>query len=173
MWSSKALARRALLSLALAFPAAFLAGCTLTPVYGDRGAGTEAALVLNYAEPTSRLGQIVAQELARRLGSGTGPDVPVARISAVQGARTLARSQTTNPSKPYEAVVIATLTVVDPQGQVLLTVTRQANAGYTTNGQVLADKAAEADAAERAARSVAESLRLTLLATLPGARAPQ
>jgi hypothetical protein len=75
-------------------------------------------------------------------------------------------SATTNPNKPHRATVTAVLNIPASEGAEALSFTRRASADYTTSGQVLADQAAATDAAERAARAAAESLRLALLAAL-------
>jgi len=64
--------------------------------------------------------------------------------------------------------VTATLTITKRDGSSNgpVTIVRSATAAYSRTGQVLADTAAADEAAERAAKSTAESLRLGLLAAL-------
>jgi hypothetical protein len=143
-----------------------LAGCTsFRPVYS----GTLAAqpvLNLSYAKPNSRLEQVIYQELALRLGESSAPGSPVASVSVSSSAGGMALSDSVNPSIPLEVTVTATLTITPTDGTEALRFVRRATANYTRNGQVLADRAAANEAAERAAKAAAESLRLAVLADL-------
>ena len=164
MWSSRGL-RAGLLALALAAPLV-LAGCTgFRPVYGDAGLVGQ-RLELSYAKPTTRLEQIIIQELALKLGSTQREDAPQVRISAAAGARALTRTNVTKPATQYEAAVTASFSVLDVEGKVLFSGSRRAAASYVTVGQVLADEAAYKDAIERAGREVAETIRLSILGKL-------
>lgn len=157
--------RAALLAAALAAPV-LLAGCSgLRPVYGSNGVGQE-QLAFRYAEPASRLDQIILQELSLRLGRGTDPDAPEVRISTSSGSRTLTRTGVSRPTTQREMTVNATYTVAAANGEVLISGTRRATAQYATSGQVLADESAADDARERAARAVADTVRLSILAEL-------
>lgn len=163
--SSSSLLRRLALGLVLIAPFA-LTGCSsLRPVYGETGLIAE-RLQFNYAEPSSRLEQIIIQDLALRLGSGSNPDAPVIRISAAVGERALTRTGVSKPATHYEIAVQATFTVTTASGETLISGTRRATASFTLNGQVLADEAARKDATERAGHEVAETIRLSILAEL-------
>ncbi len=164
MWSPRRL-RPAALALALLAPLALSACTGFRPVYGESGL-IQQRLELNYAKPASRIDQIIIQELALRLGSGGGPDAPTVRISAAAGARALTRTGVVKPSTQYEMSVLASYSVTSAAGQTLISGTRRASATYTVSGQVLADDAAAQDATERAAREVAETIRLSIIAEL-------
>ena len=144
-----------------------LGACSFQPVYSGALA-SQPLLDLAYAKPNSRLEQVIYQELALRLGSSEAETAPLAVVSASSSAADLALSSTANPSKPQDVTVTATLTITRRDGTTVapLTFTRRATANYTRNGQVLADNAAAAEAAERAAKAAAESLRLAVLASL-------
>lgn len=143
-----------------------VAGCSrLRPVYGPTGV-VQQQLAFRYAEPDSRLEQIIIQELMLRLGKGGGTDAPQIRISAAAGSRDLTRTAVEKPRSQKEMSVTATYTLVDADGEVLLTGRRKATAQYETVGQVLADEAAADDARERAAQAVADTIRLTVLSGL-------
>jgi hypothetical protein len=146
-------------------------GCTFAPVYGDQGVATQ-KLVLNYGTPNTRIEQVIYQELSLRLGGATAPDAPVVNIVATRSAFATAFSQTRDPAKPNRVTVNAIVTVTK-NGAVLKSFARKASAEYTTNGQVLADNAAVDDAGERAAKAVAETIRLSLIALLMGQNQPQ
>ena len=164
MWSPRLL-RSAALGLALAASLA-LAGCSgFRPVYGESGVIQE-RLELNYAKPSSRLEQIIIQDLALRLGSGRNPDAPIVRIVASSAARTLTRTAVVKPSTQHELTVTASYAVTSSGGETLISGTRRASATYSSSGQVLADEAAVSDATERAGHEVAETIRLTILAEL-------
>lgn len=148
--------------------AAIVSGCSsFKPVYGD-ASNVQGSMNFAYAKPNSRLEQLVYQELSLRLGSSDSATAPLASVTVGAGAADLVLSQTANPNKPKEITATATLTITprDGSGAPVQTYTRRATANYTTSGQVLADKTAENDAAERATKAAAESLRLAVLAGL-------
>lgn len=143
-----------------------LAACSgLTPVYGERGIGVERH-EFRYAKPVSRLEQIIYQELALRFGRSVDPAAPLVRITTSSALRDLTRTKVSRPSDQREAVVTARIELVDADGNVAFTATRSASALYTADSQALAETEAERDAGERAARELAETIRLTLLGTL-------
>jgi hypothetical protein len=156
------LLRKGFLALAVV---ALLAGCTgLRPVYGDYG-GVQGGLAFSYAEPASRVDQIIIQALRLRLGKSTDPDAPRITISAYPAGRQLNRSNVGRPLNEHEVVVTASYRV-ESGGAVVASGTRSASAQYARNSQVLADDAAFNNAIERAAREVAETVRLSILSDL-------
>jgi hypothetical protein len=168
-WSNGSASRAALRSglVVLALGAILiLAACSgFRPVYGPTGVVNQ-RLAFSYADPGSRLEQIVVQELMLRLGKGGGPDAPQIRISVASGSRDLTRTDVDRPRTQKEMAVTATYSVVAADGEVLMTGRRKATAQYETVGQVLADESAAEDARERAARAVADTIRLSILAGL-------
>lgn len=158
--------RRIALAAILLGGATALGACSFTPVYSSALAG-QPMLELAYAKPTTRLEQIIYQELALRLGASEAATAPLVMATVATSSSAIGMSVTANPNKPYRATVSATLTVTPRDGSGKpLSFTREASAEYTASGQVLANTAAATDAQERAARAVAESLRLALLASL-------
>ena len=153
------------LIVSLALVSTSLAACAFQPVYSGKLAEN---LQLAYAEPTTRLEQIVYQELSFRLGKTTSPKAPLVAVAVSASSSTPYLSVTANPNKPYEATATATLTVTPRDGvdEKSITITRTAKAQFTQTGQVLANEAALIEAQERATRAAAESLRLALLAAL-------
>jgi Predicted secreted (periplasmic) protein len=142
-----------------------LSACTMAPVYSNPQAVAQ-RLAFTYAEPNSRLEQIVYQELRLRLGESHAPDARRARVAlAVSGGR-VGLSENINPQTMGQMTVTATLTLAPPAGGTAapVTITRTATANYTTNSQAFSAREAVIEAQERAARAVAESLRLALLA---------
>ncbi len=165
MWSSKPLLRNAFVALSL-LGATVLAGCTgLTPVYGERGIGTERH-ALQYADANSRLEQIIYQELVLRFGRTSDPSSPTVRITTSNSTRKLTRSSVVRPSEQREATVTALIELIAADGSIILSTSRSAAALYTTDSQALAASEAEREAGERAARELAETVRLTLLGAL-------
>ena len=158
--------RRIALAAILLGGATALGACSFTPVYSGALA-SQPTLDLVYAKPTTRLEQIVYQELALRLGSSESATAPFVMATVATTTAAIGRSATANPNKPYRVTVTATLSVTprDSSGAPL-SFTRMAIAEYTTSSQVLANTAAATDAQERATRAAAESLRLALLASL-------
>ena len=163
---SRTLRRFATAGIALGLATA-LGACSFSPVYSGTLA-SQPMLNLAFAKPTSRLEQVVYQELALRFGSSDTPTAPLATVSVSAAAGGIGLSSTSNPNKLYRTVVTAKLTIARRDGTdaTPMTFTRQATAEYTTSGQVLADTAAANEAAERAAKAAAESLRLAMLASL-------
>ena len=151
----------------LALASAGLGACSFQPVYSGRLAENP-QLQLAYAEPKTRLEQIVYSELSFRLGKASSPTAPLVTASVTTSGTEPYLSATANPNKPREMTVTATLTITPRDGVDTkpITITRVAKAQHTRSGQVLADEAAMIEAQERAARSVAESLRLAVLAAL-------
>jgi len=163
-WSSPL--RSALLALGLVAAAATLGGCSFSPVYGQANAARVEQFALSFAKPGNRLEQIIYQELTESFSNSDTAIPREARVSLAVTYADAALSQTGSPYKPLEVTITGTLTVAALPGGKPIVLTRTATASFTKNDQVLADRMAGTEAAERAAQSVAESLRLGLLAVL-------
>ena len=159
------LLRAALLAAALAAVTALAACSGLTPVYGERGIGVERQ-AFRYDKPQSRLEQIIYQELVLRLGRSADPSVPLVRITTASRVRDLTKSDVNRPSEQREAVVTARIELVEADGTVAFSASRSASALFAADRQALAETEAEREAKERAARELAETVRLTLLGAL-------
>jgi hypothetical protein len=160
------LARRSALAAGAAALALCLAGCSgFAPVYGDHGLAA-AQRGFAYAAPHNRPEQIIYQQLALKLGRGGDPQNPTIAVAATTRNRDLTKSDVARPSDQWEADISAVVTVTDASGQVVFTATRSASALYATDGQGLADAEAANEATDRAARELAETIRLTLLGAL-------
>jgi hypothetical protein len=165
---SKSLTRAAFMAVALASVAA-TAGCTsFRPVYGSGTLAAQPMLDLAYAKPNSRLEQVIYEELSLRLGESSDATAPLASVRVTQSVANSTISRTQNLRKPVEVTVTATLTITQRDGSSaeIKTYTRRATANYTRSSQVIADNVAATEAAERAAKAAAESLRLAVLADL-------
>ncbi len=162
LWSRDTV-RAGLLGMVLLVPLA-VAGCSsLKPVYGDNGIGAE-RLALSYAKPTTRLEQIIYQDLALSLGKAAGG--PLLTVATTTSNRKLTRSDVARPSEQREVVVAADIEVKGTDGTVLFKGERSAAASYSVDGQGLADTEALRNAEEQAARALAETIRLTLIGVL-------
>jgi LPS-assembly lipoprotein len=155
--------RALMLAVALMLPVAACSG--LHPLYGDSGL-TRGSIEIAYAKPANRLEQIIYQDLALRLGKSRGGDAPELEVTASQSSRALAAGNIVSPNRQRQMTVSATITLTSADGKVLFSGRRSAAADYTTNSQVLANQAAETEAAERAAKALADTIRLSLLAAL-------
>ncbi|MDR3475682.1 MAG: hypothetical protein P4M09_28885 [Devosia sp.] len=154
--------RGAMVGLTLAGFAA-LSACTFTPAFNDTTAVH--ALMLGFAPANNPLEQIVYQDLGRRFGLSDSPDAPQVSVTVASYSRALAQSTTVDPAKDRLMTATGILRITRG-GQPVLTTTRQATATYTADTQVLADKSAETAAQEQAAHALADTLELTILATL-------
>lgn len=157
--------RKAALLLALFVPVTLAACSSLRPVYGDNGL-TNQAIELAYDKPANRLEQVIYQSLSLRLGEARGPGAPLVSVAATQSSRSLTKGTATSPNRQRQMTVTATITLTAANGTVLFSGKRAASADYTTDAQALSNQAAETEAAERAAKALAETIRLTLLAAL-------
>ena len=165
-WSS--FARPALLAASMLASGAFLGACSFQPVYSGALASNPTVQIA-YAKPTTRLEQVVYQELALRLGSSASEMAPLATVSvALSSAYIGGMTAAPGVHGPARVTATATLTITRRDGSKVepVVITRMATADYTTNSQVLANNTAYAEAGERAAKAAAESLRLAVLAEL-------
>jgi len=143
-----------------------LAGCTAAPIYSSGTGFAATAPVLAYGEPTNRVDQVIYNELRLRLPATDAPGAPRLVVTAVSSGVTEALSRTANPNTLQAITVTATATLTRSAGTEPIAITRAATANYTTNDSVLSSTEALNEANERAARAVAEQLRLALLAEL-------
>ena len=164
MWSSSRVVQVGALLLTLAIAPALSACTGFTPVYGDNGLGAQ-RLEVKYGTPGNRLEQIIYQDLALKLGKAAG-HVPTVSVSVSQAARDLATNTVVNPVVQMQMTVTAAISVVDADGKVLFQGSRSASADYTTNAQAFASQEAASEAAERAAKALADTVRLQVIAAL-------
>ena len=163
---ARTLFRALALALALTATTALTACSSFTPVYGENGIGAERH-AFRYDKPASRLDQIIYQELVLKLGRTTDSTVPLVRVTTTNYVRDLTKTGVSNPATQKEAVVTAKIELVDADGNIAFTASRSASALFTADRyQALAETEAEKEANERAARELAETVRLTLLGAL-------
>ncbi|WP_417308997.1 hypothetical protein [Devosia sp.] len=165
MSSPRGTLRAGLLALGLATAVALSACSGMTPLYGDAGIGSE-RIAFRYAAPASRLDQIIYQHLVLKLGRTADAAAPLVSVTTSTSSRGLTRTNVSRPAAQNEAVVTARITLTDAAGQQIYAATRSAAALYTTDSQALAATESAREAQERAARELAEIVRLTLLGAL-------
>ena len=162
---------------ALAFGAAGLAGCTVTPLYGDgssgQAGGASAELRTIAVKPVNtREALEVRNNLLFLLYGGAGAPsetrysltliVTKRTSSAVSIQRALEREPTAG-----EVLLTANYVLTDASdGSEVAKGTRNAVAAFDRPRQEFAVERAERDAVDRAARELAEQLRLALAADL-------
>lgn len=153
-------------AIAVAFSMA-LAGCSFSPVYSDGSPINAMSLAFDLAKPSSRLEQIVYQELSLRFATSTAPKTPklMATVTASSGDLMLSAGAPGAPDN-YRATVTVNVVVLY-EDKSIFTARRVASADYKVSGQTLANQSALLDAQERAAKAATESLRLAILAKFP------
>ncbi|MCF4096910.1 hypothetical protein [Maritalea mediterranea] len=157
MLSSKSMKLAALAALT----AALLAGCTLRPAY--QSTDRNAQFDLSYAEPDSRLEQIIFQKIRFDLGEEQAAAYKL-DLNASASARSLfkAGSQFARNEQEMKVTISYQLIQLDSE-ETVLSGSRFATATYLTSGQLVADKAASQDAEKRAGEAAAKLVEIDLL----------
>lgn len=166
------------MGLALALLASFAASaCTVRPLYQDVSssiapiAGEQAPAGLNSIsiQPVdTRQGQVVRNHLIFALNGGAGePAAPRYLLNLTVRSRIIgaARVQIARENEPTAGAAVMTVRyrLIDAQtGRQVLMGNRSATASFDKSRQIFASVRAEIDAENRAARELAEILRLTL-----------
>lgn len=158
-----------------AFIASFLglfSACQFQPLYGNQSSQLGSQIDLSAVE-VSQVNSRVAQQVRNHLlfllngGVGTTQKTHEARIRVTWSNRQLATVQGVRDNIAGTVTVISSYDLIRlSDGQVVASGSRQADASYDRAGQVYANKRAERDAENRAAKETAESLRLAIAADL-------
>lgn len=159
--------------LALLFAAAAAAGCQVRPLYSDApladGQSTTAALSSVSVKPVkTRYGQEVRNQLIFLLAGGKGQPASAAyevELSVVAARENSAISQSATVNEPSAGTVTiyATYTLLDTATRKPIgNGTRQIASQFDMPRQEFASYRAERDAENRAAREVAELLRMAI-----------
>ncbi len=163
MWSSDAVIRSGAFALALVLAPALSACTGFTPVYNTPTVGTE-GVAISYGAARSRFDQIIYEDLSLRLGHRAGgPTLSVVTTTRIDS---LTSDIVSSAQSQKQLILSAMITLKDVNGAVLFTGQRIASADFTTGLQISANKQAQEDAGERAAHSLADTIRLTVLGTL-------
>jgi LPS-assembly lipoprotein len=151
-----------------------LSACQFRPLHGSGsldGVDFTKLSSVTVSRVDSRVGQQVRNNLLFLLNGGTvGNATHEARLSVTWFNKQLSAVPTTagvGDTTAGTVTVIARYELIDnTTGKPITSGTRQANASYDRTGQVFANSRAERDAENRAAREVAESLRLAIASDL-------
>lgn len=163
------LPRMTRIGLAL-FATAFLAACQFQPLYGERSAGQGNGLEqVGVASVDSRVGQQVRNHLLFLMNGGFAASEKTyeARLRISFSNKLLAALPSEADSTAGTVTVRTSYDLVDLKtNETVASGTRDATASYDRTGQVLANNRATRDAENRAAREVAEALRLAIAADI-------
>jgi LPS-assembly lipoprotein len=164
MWSSKAL-RGLAVAIAVSGVVALSACTSFKPVYGDAGVAASVQGDFRYAAPTSELEQIIYQALFLKLGVSKASAAPLVAVTTSSSTGDLTKSDVARPNTQHQVTVSAHITITSAIGKVVFDTIRTASAVYTTDGQGLADAEALKNAERQATTELAETVRLTILAS--------
>ena len=149
-----------------------LSACQFQPLHGDRSAsavsGTDLSAV-SVSQVNTRVGQQVRNHLLFLLngGFGSGEKTHEAKIRVTWSNRLLASIQGIRDNVSGTVTVTVSYDLIElTEGKIVASGNRKAEAGYDRTGQVFANNRAERDAENRAAKEVAESLRLAIASDL-------
>lgn len=149
-------------AIALLLITGFLAACSFAPVYGD-AAQSNKRYNLSFNEPNSRLQQIVYQDLIASFGDSNSPSALLVTV-AVSGSNLNANSGSNSLDGRLK------IFRPDPQGlgapQQIYDTTRTATATFYGSSQSVSSQPGAVDTTERAAKELAQNIRLTLLSVL-------
>jgi hypothetical protein len=144
--------------------AGLLSACaSFTPVYGDRTPSGISAARFNFAPPDSRLEQLVLNRLKIAFPGPANDADPVLDVALSVRSLSSGLSTSFDAATPARIRVDATVRVIRGD-DVLFEVTRSSDTAYQGGKLTPTAIAASAGAQETAALSVAESLRVALLA---------
>lgn len=158
--------------LAIGFVMVGLSACQFQPLHGSGGAtGTSGGLsTVSVSQVDSRVGQQVRNHLLFLLNGGFGgaEKTHEARIRVSWDNRQLAAipNQVNDTTAGVITVTVSYDLISLADGKAIASGTRKTTASYDRTGQVFANKRAERDAENRAAKAAAESLRLAIASDL-------
>jgi LPS-assembly lipoprotein len=154
-----------------------VAGCTVRPLYGDvtaatgapRSSASHALASVEVLPVDDRVGQEVRNHLIFLLTGGAGqPDKPAYTVSLRTASRATAaaviQSSSADELEPTSSVVTvrATYNLMDADGKIVAAGSRSVQAAYDVSRQAFSALRGERDAQNRAARELAEQLRMAI-----------
>lgn len=156
---------------ALALLALGLAGCGLQPLYGSTASGSRLAAVMAGVEVTpipGRVGQRVRNELIfeNTGGGGQSPQSTYKLDIVVKESVTNELVQITGDAKSQVYELDATFKLIGRDGRVVLEGKATSRAAYERFQTIFSNVRARVDAENRAARTVAESIKVRIAAYL-------
>ncbi len=149
-----------------------VSACQFQPLHGSGGAtGTSGGLsTVSVSQVNSRVAQQLRNHLLFLLNGGfsSADKTHEARIRVSWDNRQLAAiPNQVNDTTAGVVTVTVSYDLIDlSDGKAIATGTRKASASYDRTGQVFANKRAERDAENRAAKAAAEALRLAIASDL-------
>ena len=163
-WHRPLLAALALLTFGLA-------GCGLQPLYGSTASGSRLAAVMSGVEVTpvpGRVGQRVRNELIfeNTGGSGAAPHSTYKLDIVIKENVTNELVKITGDAKAQVYELDATFKLIGKDGRVLLEGKATSRAAYERYETIFSNVRARVDAENRAARTVAESIKVRIAAYL-------
>jgi LPS-assembly lipoprotein len=163
-WHKPLLAALALLALGLA-------GCGLQPLYGTTAGGSRLAAIMSGVEVApipGRVGQRVRNELIfeNTGGSGQNPQTTYKLDIVIKESVVNALVKITGDAKGQVYELDATFKLIGNDGKVVLEGKATSRAAYERYETIFSNVRARNDAENRAARTVAESIKVRLAAYL-------
>ncbi|HVQ11404.1 MAG TPA: LPS assembly lipoprotein LptE [Methyloceanibacter sp.] len=163
-WHKPSLAALALLALGLA-------GCGLQPLYGTTAGGSRLAAIMSGVEVApipGRVGQRVRNELIfeNTGGSGQNPQTTYKLDIVIKESVVNELVKITGDAKGQVYELDATFKLIGNDGKVVLEGKATSRAAYERYETIFSNVRARNDAENRAARTVAESIKVRLAAYL-------
>jgi LPS-assembly lipoprotein len=147
-----------------------LAGCGLQPLYGSTASGSRLAAVMSGVEVTpipGRVGQRVRNELIFENTGGSGQGPTTYRLDIViKESLTNELVQISGDAKSQVYQLDATYKLISHDGRVVLEGKATSRAAYERFQTIFSNVRAEYDAEDRAAKTVAESIKVQVAAYL-------
>jgi LPS-assembly lipoprotein len=157
---------RQLISVFLVVATVVLAGCNARPLYGTQGDGKSVALAMSgiaVDEQKTRAGQIVRNNLMSSFGNTAGSRY-ILRLVPTEKSPQIS-SQSAQKLDRYRYTLKVAYELADAtSGSTVASGSSFSNVSYDTVEQPIADLRAAENARERAAREVADDIRLRLAA---------
>jgi len=166
--------RSALLAGLLAIAAAGMSGCTVQPLNSVESSGSVAPSELSgvdISEVNTRIGQQVRNHLIFGLNGGGHPTGAThsLKLRVTTSTTDIAIVTTTTSPTASQVTVTTNYTLSENSSkETIATGVRQAIASFDRTNQSFANQRAQRDAENRAAKEVAEQLRLVIAATIAG-----
>ena len=157
---------RQLIAPLLLATALVLAGCNARPLYGTQAGGKSVALAMSgvaVSEQKTRAGQIVRNNLISSLGN-TGVSRYILRLVPTEKSPQISSQSVLKLSRYRYTLKVAYELADAASGATVASGSSFSNVSYDTVEQPIADLQAAETARERAAREVADDIRLRLAA---------
>lgn len=142
-------------TLVLFFASLALVACSIAPLYSDQ---SKPSFNLNFAEPNSRLEQIVYTDLVGYFGRSIAADALMITIRV--------SSSPINPGLGSIGLVGSINIAKLDRDDLVFSGKRTASATYISSNQRLANQQAANEASERAAHNLAQIIRISILSIL-------